>query len=74
MIMNAADELLINLTDFSDEELYRLRDWAQGTVGRSYLLRKPFTRIPNLVWKHFKLRGARGLFHDGRAFLRSVLK
>ncbi len=73
MRMNAADELLVNLTDFTDSELIELRDWAQGTIGRSYLFKKPFTRIPDLLWKHFKLRGARGLFHDMRAFLASVL-
>ncbi len=70
--MNAADELLVNLTDFSDSELMELRDWAQGTIGRSYLFKKPFTRIPTLLWKHFKLHGAKGLFHDIRAFLTSV--
>ncbi len=71
--MNAADELLVNLTDFTRSELIELRDWAQGTIGRSYLLKRPFTRIPALLWKHFKLHGLRGLFHDIRAFLTSVL-
>ena len=69
--MNAADELLVNLTDFTDNELIELRDWAQGSIGRSYLFKKPFARIPNLLWKHFKLHGFRGLFHDVRAFLAS---
>ncbi len=70
--MNAADELLVNLTDFTDGELIHLRDWAQGVIGRSYLLRKPLKRIPALLWKHFTLRGFRGLAHDARAFFRSV--
>jgi anaerobic magnesium-protoporphyrin IX monomethyl ester cyclase len=70
--MNAADELSVNLTDFSDRDLTELRDFAQGTIGRSYLLKKPIVRIPALLWKHFKLRGIRGLLHDGRAFLTSV--
>lgn len=71
--MNAADELLVNLTDFSDRELIELRDWAQGTIGRSYLLRRPFKRIPALLWKHFRLRGFGGLVHDMRAFLLSMM-
>lgn len=70
--MNAADELLVNLTDFTDRELIELRDWAQGTIGRSYLLRKPFTRVPALVWKHFRLRGFSGILHDFRAFIVSM--
>lgn len=73
MRMNAADELLINLTDFTDSDLIELRDWAQGTIGRSYLLNKPFSRIPALMRKHFKLHGMRGLFHDIRAFLTSIM-
>ncbi len=72
MKMNAADELLVNLTDFTDTELMELRDWAQGTIGRSYLFKKPFTRIPKLLWKHFKLHGFKGLFHDIKAFLASI--
>ncbi len=72
MKMNAADELLINLTDFTDQELHELRDWAQGTVGRSYLLRKPFKRIPALIWKHFKLAGFKGILHDAKAFMISI--
>ena len=72
MQMNAADELLVNLTDFSNHELRELRDWAQGTIGRSYLFKKPFVRIPNLLWKHFKLHGLRGLIHDMKAFLVSL--
>jgi len=70
--MNAADNLSVNLTDFSDSELLELRDWAQGTIGRSYLFKKPFTRIPALFWKHYKLRGIKGLMHDVKAFLASV--
>ncbi len=72
MKMNAADELLVNLTDFSNRELTELRDWAQGTIGRTYLLRKPFTRIPSVFWKHLKLHGVKGLWHDARAFFTSV--
>jgi hypothetical protein len=71
--MNAADELLVNLTDFTDDELKELRDWAQGSIGRSYLLRKPLSRIPALLWKHFRLRGVRGIAHDARAFMASML-
>jgi radical SAM superfamily enzyme YgiQ (UPF0313 family) len=71
--MNAADELLVNLTDLTDGELKELRDWAQGTIGRSYLMRRPLVRIPALLWKHFRLRGFRGLARDGRAFLASIL-
>ena len=70
--MNAADELLVNLTDFTDKELVELRDWAQGTIGRSYLFRKPLTRIPRLLWKHFRLGRFRILAHDIRAFIVSV--
>lgn len=70
---NAADELLVNLTDFTDAELIELRDWAQGTIGRSYLFRKPFTRIPSLLWKHLKLHGIKGLSHDVKAFVTSLI-
>ncbi len=66
--MNAADELLINLTDMSDEELFRLRDLAQGTIGRNYLMRKPLTRIPALLFRHFVLKGFRGLLNDIRGY------
>jgi hypothetical protein len=69
--MNAADRLLVNLTDMSDQELHRLRDWAQGRIGRNYLLRKPFTRIPALLWKHLSLRGPGGLLRDARELFRS---
>lgn len=72
--MNSADSLLVNLTEFTDRELVGLRDWAQGTIGRNYLLKKPFTRIPALLVKHFKLRGFMGLIHDIRAFLTSLLR
>jgi len=72
--MNSADSLLVNLTDFTDRELVNLRDWAQGTIGRNYLLKKPFSRIPSLLKKHYKLRGFMGLFHDIRAFLSSLLR
>ena len=70
--MNAADELLVNLTDFSDRELIELRDWAQGTIGRSYLFRKPLARIPALLWKHFRLGRFRILAHDIKAFIVSL--
>lgn len=62
--MNAADQLLVNLTDMSDQELIDLRNWAQGTIGRSYLWRKPLTRIPSLFLRHFSLKGARALYTD----------
>ncbi len=62
--LEAADRLLINLTDMDDEELIRLRRWAMGTVGKRYLLRKPFTRIPSLLWKHMVLRGLGHLKQD----------
>ncbi len=69
--MNAADQLLVNLTEMSDQDLRRLRDWAQGRIGRNYLLRKPFSRVPALIWKHLSLRGIRGLFRDIRELFRS---
>ncbi|NOQ23686.1 MAG: radical SAM protein [Candidatus Aegiribacteria sp.] len=72
--MNSADSLLVNLTDFTDRELMNLRDWAQGTIGRNYLLKKPFSRIPALLLKHYKLKGFIGLVHDARAFLASLLR
>ena len=72
--MNGAENLLVNLTDFTDRELVGLRDWAQGTIGRNYLLKKPFSRIPALLGKHFKLRGFGGLVHDARVFLASLLR
>ena len=64
--MNAADELLVNLTDMPDHELRRLKEWAQGRIGRNYLMRKPLTRIPGLLWKHLVLRGPVGLARDIR--------
>lgn len=64
--MNAADQLLVNLTDMPDKELRQLKEWAQGQIGRSYLLRKPLTRIPKLIWKHARLRGIKGIAHDAR--------
>lgn len=72
--MDAADKLLVNLTEMSDRELRHLKDWAQGRIGRSYLLRKPFTRIPALLWKHARLRGAGGLLQDAREVVRSLFK
>ena len=70
--MNAADELLVNLTDLSDEKLASLRNWAQGTIGRNYLMKKPLTRIPSLIVRHIALGGLKGLAHDIRAFLASL--
>jgi anaerobic magnesium-protoporphyrin IX monomethyl ester cyclase len=72
--MNAADQLLVNLTDMSDVELRRLRDWAQGRIGRNYLLRKPLSRVPALLFKHLSLRGLRGLLRDLRELFRSFRK
>lgn len=69
--MNAADELLVNLTDMSDDELFRLRDWAQGTIGRNFLMRKPLRRIPALLFRHFVLKGFRGLLNDIREYYAS---
>lgn len=66
--MNAADELLINLTDIPDNDLFALRDWAQGTIGKNFLLRKPLTRIPALLFRHFVLKGFRGLLNDIREY------
>ena len=70
--MNAANELLVNLTDMSDERLTSLRDWAQGTIGRNYLMKKPLTRIPALIVRHISLGGLKGLAHDIKAFLASL--
>lgn len=72
--MNAADQLLVNLTDMPDHELRRLKDWAQGRIGRSYLLRKPLRRIPRLLWKHARLSGAGGLVRDMRELGRSFFR
>ena len=47
--MNSAEGLLVNLTDFTDRELINIRDGAHGIIGRNYLLKKPFTRIPSLI-------------------------
>ena len=64
--MNAADQLLVNLTDMSDQELVGLRDWAQGSIGRSYLWRKPLARIPALLFRHLSLMGPGALINDIR--------
>ncbi len=72
--MDAADRLLVNLTDMPDEELRRLKDWAQGQIGRSYLMRRPLTRIPGMLWKHVRLRGLRGLAADVRELVSSCLR
>lgn len=62
--MNAADRLLVNLTDMSDAELIALRDEAQTRIGWNYLLRRPFARIPSVVLAHLRLRGFRGIVSD----------
>jgi radical SAM superfamily enzyme YgiQ (UPF0313 family) len=67
--LEAADRLLVNLTDMDDGELMELRKWAMGAVGRRYLLRRPFTRIPALLWKHLALRGWDQLKRDAGEFL-----
>lgn len=72
--MNAADQLLVNLTDMPDQKLMQLKEWAQGQIGRSYLLRKPFSRIPQLLWKHVRLRGLRGLAGDVRELASSFFR
>lgn len=72
--MDAADRLLVNLTDMPDAELRRLKDWAQGQIGRSYLMRKPLTRIPRMLWKHARLRGLRGIATDTRELVSSCLR
>ncbi len=72
--LEAADKLLVNLTDMDDRELESLRKWAMGKAGRNYLLRKPFTRVPSLLWKHLTLRGFDQLTRDAAEFLRGFGK
>lgn len=72
--LEAADKLLVNLTDMEDSELQSLRAWAMGKAGRNYLLRKPFTRIPAMLWKHISLRGFGQLTRDAAEFLRGLGK
>ena len=72
--MDAADKLLVNLTDMPDDELRHLKEWAQGQIGRSYLMRKPLIRIPRLLWKHARLRGVRGIATDVRELASSCLR
>lgn len=72
--LEAADKLLVNLTDMEDGELERLRAWAMGKAGRNYLLRRPFTRIPALLWKHLSLRGFGQLARDASEFVRGLGK
>lgn len=62
--MNAADDLLVNLTDLPDEELVALRNRAQRRIGLGYLARRPFTRIPRMLLRHFLLRGWKGVARD----------
>jgi len=64
--MDAADRLLVNLTDMPDDELIRLKEWAQGVIGRNYLMRRPLSRIPALLWKHYRLKGMAGLLKDAK--------
>jgi len=54
--MNAADHLLVNLTDMSDEQLIQLREWARRSMIKDYILRKPFSRLPSFIMRHFGLR------------------
>lgn len=62
--MNAADDLLVNLTDMPDDELVSLRNRAQRRIGLGYLARRPFSRVPRLLCRHFLLSGWRGLARD----------
>ncbi|MDM7993360.1 MAG: radical SAM protein [Candidatus Fermentibacter sp.] len=70
--MNAADSLLVNLTDMSDDELRDLRKRAQARIGLGYLLRRPFTRIPALILRHLFLMGPAGLARDLAAVIGST--
>lgn len=70
--MNAADSLLVNLTDMTDRELSALRKTAQTRIGLNYLLRRPFTRIPALLLRHLLLKGPIGLLRDAAVVLRSI--
>jgi len=72
--LEAADKLLVNLTDMDDRELESLRAWAMGKAGRNYLLRRPFSRIPALLWKHLSLKGFDQLARDAAEFLRGLGK
>jgi len=54
--MNAADNLLVNLTDMSDEQLIHLRETARRSMMKGYLLRKPFSRIPAFILRRLGLR------------------
>lgn len=72
--LEAADKLLVNLTDMEDGELESLRTWAMGRAGRNYLLRKPLTRIPALLWKHLSLKGFDQLTRDAAEFFRGLGK
>ena len=72
--LEAADKLLVNLTDMDDRELESLRAWAMGKAGRNYLLRRPFTRIPALLWKHLTLKGFDQLARDAAEFFRGLGK
>ena len=67
--LEAADRLLVNLTDMPDEDLIRLRHEAQRRIGMSYLTRKPLTRIPALLLRHLSLQGFGRLTRDVREAL-----
>ena len=69
--LSTADQLLVNLTDMSDSELIGLRNWAQGSIGKNYLWRKPLSRIPALIIKHLSLGGPGMLISDLRELLSS---
>lgn len=71
--MNAADSLLVNLTDMSDDELRDLRKQAQARTGLGFLLRRPFTRIPSLILRHLFLMGPAGLARDLVSVIGSTL-
>jgi hypothetical protein len=62
--MNAADRLLVNLTEMPDAELAAIREWAQTRIGWNYLLKNPLIRIPAVLLMHLRLRGVRGLLED----------
>jgi len=61
LTLDAADRLLVNLTDMDDRDLISLRRWAVGRIGRNYLLRKPLTRLPAILYRHVSARGFSGL-------------
>ncbi|MBN1434581.1 B12-binding domain-containing radical SAM protein [Candidatus Fermentibacterales bacterium] len=68
--MDAADRLLVNLSELPDEDLIALKEWAQGRIGLEYLLRRPFSRIPALLIRHLYLRGLGKIVEDFREAIR----